>query len=173
MADVTKLVPHIIKFEGGFVDDPDDLGGATNRGVCYRTYKLYCSRKKRSVPTIEDLKNISDEEFADILKSMYWDACRADKIESQSVANAIVDWAWNSGTVTASKEVQKVLGVTADGIIGNITLAAINSRSPMPLFGAIQDARLAYIDKICVSRPVNRKFENGWVRRVKSLQFID
>ena len=47
MADVNKLVPHIIKFEGGFVNDPDDLGGATNRGVCYRTYKLYCSRKKR------------------------------------------------------------------------------------------------------------------------------
>ena len=90
MADVNKLVPHIIKFEGGFVNDPDDLGGATNRGVCYRTYKLYCSRKKRPVPTIEDLKNISDEEFSDILKSMYWDACRADKIESQSVANAIV-----------------------------------------------------------------------------------
>jgi lysozyme family protein len=173
MADVNKLVPHIIKFEGGFVNDPDDLGGATNRGVCYRTYKLYCSRKKRPVPTIEDLKNISDEEFSDILKSMYWDACRADKIESQSVANAIVDWAWNSGTVTASKEVQKVLGVTADGIIGNITLAAINSRSPLPLFGAIQEARKAYIDKICVSRPANRKFENGWTRRVKSLQYID
>lgn len=173
MADVNKLVPHIIKFEGGFVNDPDDLGGATNRGVCYRTYKLYCSRKKRPVPTIEDLKNISDEEFSDILKSMYWDACRADKIESQSVANAIVDWAWNSGTVTASKEVQKVLGVTADGIIGNITLAAINSRSPLPLFGAIKQARLAYIDKICVSRPANRKFMKGWFRRVESLKFED
>ena len=169
MADVTKLVPYIIKFEGGFVNDPDDLGGATNRGVCYRTYKLYCSRKKRPVPTIEDLKNITDEEFADILKSMYWDACRADKIESQSVANAIVDWAWNSGTVTASKEVQKVLGVTADGIIGNITLAAINSRSPLPLFGAIQEARKAYIDKICVSRPANIKFMKGWYNRINSL----
>ena len=173
MADVTKLVPYIIKFEGGFVNDPDDLGGATNRGVCYRTYKLYCSRKKRPVPTIEDLKNITDDEIADILKSMYWDACRADKIESQSVANAIVDWAWNSGTVTASKEVQKVLGVTADGIIGNITLAAINSRSPLPLFGAIQEARKAYIDKICVSRPANRKFMKGWFRRVESLKFED
>lgn len=173
MADVDKLVPHILKFEGGFVNDPDDLGGATNRGVCYRTYKLYCSRKKRPVPTIEDLKNITDEEFADILKSMYWDACRADRIESQSVANAIVDWAWNSGTVTASKEVQKVLGVTADGIIGNITLAAINSRSPLPLFGAIQEARKAYIDKICVSRPANRKFMKGWFRRVESLKFED
>lgn len=173
MADVNKLVPHILKFEGGYVNDPDDLGGATCKGVCYRTYKLYCSRKKRPVPTIEDLKRISDEEFAYILKSMYWDACRADKIESQSVANAIVDWAWNSGTVTASKEVQKILGVTADGIIGNITLAAINSRSPLPLFGAIQEARKAYIDKICVSRPANRKFMKGWFRRVESLKFED
>lgn len=173
MADVNKLVPHITRWEGGFVNDPDDLGGATNRGVCYRTYKLYCSRKKRPVPTIEDLKNVSDEEFTDILKSMYWDACRADKIESQSVANAIVDWAWNSGTVTASKEVQKVLGVTADGIIGNITLAAINSRSPLPLFGAIQEARKAYIDKICVSRPANRKFMKGWILRVSSMIFND
>jgi lysozyme family protein len=173
MADVTKLVPHIVKWEGGWVNDPDDLGGATNKGVCFRTYKLYRQRKKLPAPTIEDLKNISDEEFADILKSMYWDACRADQIESQSVANAIVDWAWNSGTVTASKEVQKVLGVAADGIIGNITLAAINSRSPLPLFGAIQQARLDYLERICVARPANRKFENGWTRRVKSLQYVD
>ena len=56
MADVTKLVPHILKFEGGYVNDPDDLGGETCKGVCYRTYKLYCSRKKKPIPTIEDLK---------------------------------------------------------------------------------------------------------------------
>lgn len=173
MADVTKLVPHILKFEGGYVNDPDDLGGHTCKGVTMRTYKLYRQRKKLPAPTIEGLKNISDEEFADILKSMYWDACRADYIESQSVANAIVDWAWNSGTVTASKEVQKVLGVAADGIIGNITLAAINSRSPLSLFGAIQAARLAYLERICIARPANRKFENGWTRRVKSLQYVD
>ena len=173
MADVNKLVPHILKFEGGFVNDPDDLGGATNKGVCYRTYKLYCSRKKCSVPTIEDLKAITDEEFADILKSMYWDACRADYIESQSIANAIVDWAWHSGTVTASKEVQKVLGVSADGVIGNITLAAINSRSPLPLFGAIQQARKAYIERICLARPINMKYHKGWMNRINSLQFCD
>jgi lysozyme family protein len=69
--------------------------------------------------------------------------------------------------------VQKVLGVAADGIIGNITLAAINSRSPLPLFGAIQEARKAYIDKICVSRPANRKFMKGWILRVSSMIFND
>jgi lysozyme family protein len=119
------------------------------------------------------LKHITDEEFSDVLKSMYWDACRADKIESQSVANAIVDWAWHSGTITAVKEVQKVLGVQADGIIGNITLAAINSKSPLPLFGSIQQARIAYLERICNARPANKKFVRGWMNRVKSLLFID
>jgi lysozyme family protein len=173
MADVRLLVPHILKWEGGFVNDPDDLGGATNKGVTYRTYKLYCKRNGKPVPTIEDLKHITDEEFSDVLKSMYWDACRADKIESQSVANAIVDWAWHSGTITAVKEVQKVLGVQADGIIGNITLAAINSKSPLPLFGSIQQARIAYLERICNARPANKKFVRGWMNRVKSLLFID
>lgn len=169
MARVELLVPHILRWEGGWVDDPDDLGRATCKGVCYRTYKLYCSRKKKPTPTIEDLKNISDDEFVAILKEMYWDACRADRIESQSVANAIVDWAWNSGTTTAAKEVQKVLGVEADGIIGNITLAAINSWSPLPLFDQIQQARIAYLQRICNARPANNKFMRGWLNRVNSL----
>jgi lysozyme family protein len=171
MADVTKLVPHIVKFEGGWVNDPDDLGGATNKGVTYKTYKLYCRRKGLPQPTIEQLKNLTDEEFTDILKTMYWDACRGDRIESQSVANAIVDWAWNSGTVTAVKEVQRILGVKDDGIIGNITLASINSRSPLPMFGAIQQARIAYLERICMARPANKKYIRGWLNRVNDLYF--
>ena len=171
MADVTKLVPHILKWEGGWANDPDDLGGATNKGVCFRTYKLYRSRKGLPQPTIEDLKNITDDEFTDILKSMYWDACRADRIKSQSVANAIVDWGWHSGTITAAKEVQKLLGVTADGIIGNVTLGEINSRNPRELFDAIKIARIAYLNRICSSRPANTKFMRGWMNRVNSLEF--
>jgi lysozyme family protein len=171
MADVIKLIPHILKFEGGFVYDPDDLGGATNKGVTYKTYKLYKRRKGQPEPIVEDLKNLSVQEFTDILKTMYWDNCLGDRINSQSVANAIVDWAWNSGTVTAVREVQRILGVEDDGIIGNITLSAINSRSPLPLFGAIQTARKFYIERICISRPVNKKFRKGWLNRINSLQF--
>lgn len=172
MADITKLVPHILHWEGGWVNDPDDFGGETNKGVCFRTYKLYRSRKGLPQPTIEDLKNISDEEFTDILKSMYWDACRADRIESQSVANAIVDWAWNSGTITAVKEIQKVLGVTVDGIIGNVTLSAINSIDAEIMFDLVQNTRIAYLERICISRPANKKFMRGWLNRVNSLEFI-
>ena len=171
MAVVSKLVPHILRFEGGFVDDPDDLGGATNKGVTLKTYKAYCRRKGYPVPTVERLKNLTDERFCDLLKIMYWDACKADFIESQSVANAIVDWAWNSGTATAVKEIQKVLGVKSDGVIGNITLSAINSHSPLPLFGLIQQTRKDYIDRICKARPVNEKYRKGWMNRINSLYY--
>lgn len=171
MAKVELLIPHILRFEGGFCNDPDDLGGATNKGVTFKTYKLYNKRRGLSVPTIGDLIRMTDAEFTDILKTMYWDACKADFIESQSVANAIVDWAWNSGTGTAVKEVQKVLGVKADGIVGNITLSAINSQSPLPLFGKIQQARLSYLERICKARPANNKFMRGWCNRVNSLVY--
>lgn len=171
MADINKLVPHILKWEGGFVNDPDDLGGATNKGVTFKTYKLYRNRKGLAIPSIGDLKRLSNDEFTDILKTMFWDACRTDEINSQSVANAIVDWAWHSGTTTAAKEIQRVLGVKADGIIGNITLSTINSQSPLPLFGKIKAARVKYIERICKSRPVNQKYYRGWMNRINDLQY--
>lgn len=173
MAEVKMIVPHILKWEGGWTNDPDDLGGATNKGVTFKTYKLYRRQRGLPIPSIGDLRRLTDDEFTDILKTMYWNPCKGDFIESQSVANAIVDWAWNSGAGTAVREVQKVLGVKADGIFGNMTLSAVNSQSPLPLFGRIQQARIAYIDRICKSRPANQKFRNGWYNRVHSLQFDD
>ena len=169
MAKVERLVPHILKFEGGFVDDPDDLGGQTMMGVTLKTYKTYCRRKGYPQPTVDRLKNLSMEQFTDILKTMYWDACKGDEIVNQSVANAVVDWAWHSGTSTAVKEVQRILGVKDDGVIGNTTLAAINSWSPLPLFGQIKQARVAYIERICAARPANNKFKKGWMNRLNSL----
>lgn len=81
MADVKKLAPFIQRWEGGFVDDPDDLGGATNMGVTIATYKVYRKRKGLSEPTVDDLKHLSNNEWIDILKSLYWDKwkSRSDK----------------------------------------------------------------------------------------------
>lgn len=173
MADVKKLVPHILKWEGGWANDPDDLGGATNKGVTFKTYKKYCKMIGKPQPSVGDLRRLDDEEFTDILKTLYWNVCKADFIESQSVANLIVDWAWNSGAVTAIKHVQRIVGVEDDGIVGKITLAAINSRSPLPLFGQIREARIDYYHSITNSRPANSKFLRGWLNRVNDFQFED
>ena len=145
MADVKKLAPFILKWEGGFVNDPDDLGGATNMGVTMATYKVYCKRKGRPEPAIDDLKHLSNDEWIDILKSLYWDKWKADQIKSQSVANILVDWVWASGNY-GIKIPQELLGVTADGIVGKNTLAAVNNYpSQHELFDKIRQARLDYI----------------------------
>lgn len=170
MANVQKLVPFILKWEGGFVNDPDDLGGATNKGITFATYKQYRKKKGMPEPTIEDLKGITDAEWAEILKTMYWDRWQADKIQNQSVANILVDWVWASGN-NGIKRPQKILGVTVDGIVGEKTLAALNAQDPGSLFEAIKADRIKFIDEICKARPANEKFRKGWLNRINDFVF--
>lgn len=171
MADVTKLAPFILQWEGGFVDDPDDLGGATNRGVTIGTYATYCKKKGYPAPTVERLKNLSEKDWAEILRTMYWDRWKADNIKSQSVANILVDWVWASG-VNGIKIPQQLLGVTVDGIVGTKTLAALNARNPKELFEEIKEERVQFIEDICRKRPANNKFKKGWLNRINSLQYV-
>lgn len=171
MADVKKLKPFILKWEGGFVNDPADLGGATNKGVTIGTYKEYRRKKGLPEPTVEDLKKLSDDEWIDILKTYYWDRWKADQIQNQSIANILVDWVWASG-VHGIKKPQVLLGVTADGIVGKATLAAINGYSSQhELFDKIKQARLDFVDSICHSRPANEKFRCGWCNRINDFIF--
>lgn len=84
---------------------------------------------------------MSDEEWTDILRTYYWNRWKADQIENQSIANILVDWVWASG-VHGIKKPQSLLGVTADGIVGKATLAAINGYpSQHELFDKIKQAR--------------------------------
>lgn len=171
MADVRKLKPFILKWEGGFVDDPADLGGATNKGVTIGTYKEYRKKKGLPEPTVEDLKKLSDDEWTDILKTYYWDRWKADQIQNQSIANILVDWVWASG-VHGIKIPQGILEVSADGIAGKNTIAAINAYQPQAeLFGRIKQARYDFIDRICEKRTANNKFRNGWRNRIKDFKF--
>lgn len=171
MADVRKLAPFILKWEGGFVNDPDDLGGATNMGVTIGTYEAYYRKKGYPEPTVECLKNLTKEEWTEILKSMYWDRWQGDKIGSQSVANILVDWVWASGT-HGIKIPQCLLGVTVDGIVGPKTLEAINRQNPRELFDRIKIARFDFIEDICRQRPTNNKFKRGWMNRINDIAYV-
>ena len=171
MADVNKIVPFILKWEGGFVNDPDDLGGATNKGVTIGTYEAYCRKKGYPKPTIERLKNLTQEQWKDILKTMYWDKWKADEIENQSVANILVDWVWASGKHGIVRP-QIILGVVADGIVGNKTLEAVNSYPDQKkLFDLIKADRIQFIKEIVEKRPANKRFEKGWLNRINSLKY--
>ena len=166
MANHKKLEPFILRWEGGFVNDKDDLGGATNMGVTLATYRSVFGSKK----TVNDLKRMTRAQWGIIFKKFYWDKWKADDIKDQNVANILVDWLWASGSY-GIKLPQKVLNVPIDGIVGSKTIAAINSRDPKELFDAIKAERVAFIDRICQSRPANIKFKKGWLNRINDFKY--
>ena len=64
-----------------------------------------------------------------------------------------------------------MLGVKADGIVGEKTLAALNAQNPKMFFDKLQKRREQYLRDICVSRPTNKKFLKGWLRRLNGIQY--
>jgi len=112
------------------------------------------------------------EEWRDILKSLFWDRWKADQIQNQSLALLLVDWVWGSGLYGVTKA-QAVLGVKVDGIVGPKTLAAVNGGDPRATFQTIHQARKAYFESICRSRPANRKFLKGWLNRLNAITFSE
>lgn len=167
MAKSEKLMPFILKWEGGFVNDPVDLGGATNKGVTIGTFRKFYGQDK----SIEDLKNITDEQWLAIFKDGYWNPWKADDINNQSIANICVDWAWASGTQTSIKQVQKILNVSIDGIVGPKTLYAINAGCQEKLFNQIKEARIEFVNNIVNRRPAQKKFLRGWLNRINDFKF--
>jgi lysozyme family protein len=166
MADISLFSPKILQFEGGFVDDPVDKGGATNMGVTFVTFQAVFGRDK----TVEDLKNMTIDQFTMVLKKYFWDRWKADQINNQSVAEILVDWVWGSGHWGITIP-QRILGVKADGAVGPATLAALNGADQGSLFEKIKQARFVFINDIILNDPTQEKFEKGWVSRVSSYQF--
>ena len=113
MAKIELLAPKIAKWEGGFVKDKLDKGGATNMGITLATWKQTGFDKDGDGDIDEqDIKLLNSSDFKVILKK-YWDKWQADKIVNQSVAEILVDWVWGSGKWGIVIP-QRLLGVTSD-----------------------------------------------------------
>lgn len=214
MAQVYKLIPTIIKWEAGidpakeenqgltveqlfekarrtgYGNDPADKGGATMIGVTIATYKAYCIRKNKPTPTVKDLKAITFEEWKDILKTMFWDKMKADRINNQSIANLCVNTIWGTGAGYI-KIIQGVLAVRQDGIVGDITIGKINGWNPQGnLFDRLWARRKKFFEDITASSiaeyerkigrkaterelmtHTNKRFIKGWLNRLNDFKF--
>lgn len=98
MANYKLLGEYILSWEGGYVNNPNDKGGVTNKGVTISTWKAQgYDKNKDGVIDVKDLKLITDVDAINIMKKNYWDKWKADLIKDQSIANILVDWVWGSG----------------------------------------------------------------------------
>ena len=172
MAEIKNLAPWILKWEGNFVNDLLDKGGATNKGVTIAVWKAQGYDKDGDGDIdVADLKLITAEDATKILKSNYWNRWFADQIQSQAVVNTLVDWVWGSGA-WGIKIPQRILGLKEDGIVGYITLNAINKAIKEDKEGFLKklyDARYKFLKDITVKNPKLSVFLKGWNNRMNDL----
>ncbi len=161
----------VLSWEGGFVNNPADPGGATNKGITLATWQ----RRGRDLNgdgriDVADLRLITDDDAKQIMRKYYWEKWRADQIKSRSIANILVDWVWGSGTYGITIP-QQLLGVSADGVVGPKTLAAINGNDPETLFKALKARREQHFRNIAANNPSSQQFLAGWLRRLDGIGY--
>lgn len=170
MANIKILTPLILKYEGGFVNDKVDKGGATNMGITLSTWRQVGYDKDKDGDIDEaDIKLLNKDDFKPVLEQ-YWDRWKADQIENQSIANILVDWVWGSGKWGIVIP-QRLMGLTADGIVGAQTLAKINSANQQELFTTLFNARVKFLNDIVKNNPSQIRFIKGWLNRLNDFKF--
>jgi len=177
MANFLDAFKLVIKNEGGYDNDPDDTGGETYKGVARNMNKAWPGwtnvdllKKKSGFPSSLEKDIELQMHVENIYKEKYWDPLDGDDIKSQEVAFSIFDFAVNAGVKTSIKLAQIVLDVEADGIAGPATLSKINTMEDDHFLAAFTVAKIVRYYKICESRPINRKYFYGWVRRALNLK---
>lgn len=159
-----KALNAVLKDEGGFVNHPKDPGGATNFGI---TQAVYSAWRRNKGQAFKAVALITGAEVADIYKAQYWDAVRGDLL-TDGVDYVTFDGAVNSGPVQSIKWLQKALGTTADGHLGNVTLDRLSRASPATVIKSHCATRLGFLTKL----KTWKYFGRGWNARMARVQAL-
>jgi lysozyme family protein len=151
-ANFDKALAFVRRWEGGYVNHPNDPGGATNKGIIQNTYNAY--RASKGLPA-KDVRWITDAEVNDIYRTRYWTASGSDKLTSR-LAMVHFDTAVNLGVGGASGLLQQA--------------RQSSSADEMSVVRRYLDLREARYRAIVANDPSQRVFLNGWLNRLNSLR---
>ena len=151
-ADFTKALAFVRRWEGGYVNHPNDPGGATNKGITQNTYNSYRASKGLST---QDVRGITDGEVQDIYYTNYWIASGSNQLTSR-LAMVNFDTAVNMGVGAASKLLQQA--------------RQSSNGDEMSVVRRYLDLREAEYRAIVASKPSMGVFLNGWLNRLNSLR---
>jgi lysozyme family protein len=181
MQSVSQIAKEIVAREGGFVNDPDDPGGATNFGVTIHTLRrLGLDVTDDGVVDLADVRGLSRAQAERIFIEHYFKRPGIARLP-EVVQASVFDMYVNAGS-NAVKILQRLLGqmgqqVTVDGVIGPQTAQAAKAvalAAPDYIADAYGIARRNYYLRLADSRPASRKFarrrdggKGGWIRRAE------
>ena len=153
MKNFDEIIEQVLEHEGGYVNDPKDLGGETKYGITKRFY-----------PDV-DIKNLTIEQAVEIYKKDYWDK---NKVESlpQNLWHIYFDMCVNMGKRTAVKVLQRAAvnkgrNIDVDGGLGPMTIGALKGVE----LDRVRAFRVKYYVDLITARPEQEKFFLGWFRR--------
>ena len=152
---------NVIGVEGGYTQDPKDTGNWTGgrEGVGKLSGTKY-GVSAASYPSL-DIKSITLDDAKAIYYRDYWQVINGDAFPF-SISNALFDCAVNSGCSSATKLLQRSLGVVSDGKIGKQTIAAAQAKDQTELLIDFLTARAVFYARLA-------KFElygKGWMKRL-------
>ena len=179
--DIQRLAEDIVAREGGYVNDPDDPGGATNHGVTIHTLRrLGLDMTRDGVVDTADVRRLTRAEAVDIFIDEYWRRPGIDRLPAL-LQPSVFDMQVNAGA-NAIRLLQRLLrdmghAVAVDGLIGPDTIQAAQAaaaEAPAHLADAYGIARRDYYLALAESRPASRKYartraggKGGWIRRAE------
>lgn len=166
MADFKQALEKVLAHEGGYVNDPDDPGGETYKGIARKMWPQWkgwdiidFERKNinfpKNLPLIQTLEN----RVEDFYKIHFWDKVQGDLINDKEVATCIFDFAVNAGISTALKLACEASEATAP------YPANINNMDREVFLAAFTLAKIARYIAICKKRPTSKKYFFGWICR--------
>lgn len=171
-----EVMERIIdKWEGGYQSYVDDKGNwingrlvGTMRGVTPAALAQHRGIDPSTI-TPEMMKSITLEEAADIGVKHYYEEPGFGKLRWTAATASLVDFGWGSGPGQAVLSMQRIVGVSADGSIGPITIAAYNQwedQTPdVEALKRIHDMRAGFYRMITFGNPEYEKFLQGWLNR--------
>lgn len=184
MHSVTQIAAEIVAREGGYVNDPDDPGGATNYGVTIGTMRnLGLDLDGDGDVDVADVRRMTPDRARAIFIQHYFNRPRIDEL-TETLQASVFDMYVNAGN-NAVKILQRLLRdmgheISVDGVIGPQTIAATalaQAAAPRHLSDAYGIARRNYYYRLGDRSPKLRKFarrrnggKGGWI--VRAEEFI-
>jgi lysozyme family protein len=178
MAEFNIALQKTFAYEGGYSNDPDDLGSETYKGIS-RTMHTHWSgwaiidmyKNNSGFPATLDTDIELQKQVELFYLYEFWLPLKADQIQNQLSADSIFDFAVNAGINKSVQLAQSIVGTKADGIIGEQTIKKLNSLD----FGYFQSvftvAKISHYITIIKKRPTNKKYLYGWI--IRALEFND